>query len=218
MVRGRDKLEGWDWHVHIVIFKIVNQQGPTIKKILSLKIMIRRLARCLRVFLPLCLLLVNTLMSLPPPLPLLTSPWYQIIGPRESLAHVCVLTWEVPWLVSGQTIIKMPRYLSVNPQYVNEWKDVNDEVWFTFHPIKQIFSLSFDTNIQMRFWYTVYKLLQCSVLQGKEWAGWDICGFQESMVSASYLLLTVSWTCTFSPTCFRPSSLKQIFWASMLTS
>lgn len=170
----------------------------------------------LKGILPLCLFRGNTLMSLPPSLPMLTRPWYQIIGPRESLAHVCDL--KVPWLLSGQTVIKIPRYLSVNPQHMNEWKDVHDEVWFTLHPIKQVFSLSFDTNMQIRFWYTVCKLLQCSVFPGKEWAGWDICGFQESMVLASYLLLTVFWTCTFTPTYFRPSGLKQMFWASMLTS
>ena len=26
---GRDKLGVWDWHIHINIFKIDNQQGPT---------------------------------------------------------------------------------------------------------------------------------------------------------------------------------------------
>ena len=177
--------------------------------------MIRRLARCLRVFLPLCLFRGNTLMSLPPSLPLLTRPWYQIIGPRESGS--CV--WP-----KGPMAFEWPDYyqnthVSICQSSIHEWmKDVNDDVWFTLDPIKQVFSLSFDTNMQMRFWYTVCKLLQCSVLPGKEWAGWDICGFQESMVLASYLLLTVFWTCTFTPTDFRPSGLKQMFWASMLTS
>ena len=26
----RDRLGVWDWHVHTVIFKIYNQQGPTV--------------------------------------------------------------------------------------------------------------------------------------------------------------------------------------------
>ena len=29
---GGDRLGIWDWHVHIAIFKIDNQQGPTFKK------------------------------------------------------------------------------------------------------------------------------------------------------------------------------------------
>ena len=31
-LRGRDRLGICDWHVHTVIFKIDNQQGPTVKK------------------------------------------------------------------------------------------------------------------------------------------------------------------------------------------
>ena len=178
----------------------------------------------LSVFLPWRLLLGNTLMSLPPSLPLLTSPWYQIIGPRESLAHVCVLTWEVPRLVSGQTIIKIPRYLSVNPQYMNEWKDVNDEVWFTFHPIKQIFSLSFDTGIQMRFWYTVYKLLQCfeaknelgkvSVVSKSQWCWPPISSFQCPELALSHPRVSGHqvWNRYFEPQCSYPKIVAFVIW------
>ena len=28
--RGGNKLGGWDWHIHTTIFKIDNQQGPTV--------------------------------------------------------------------------------------------------------------------------------------------------------------------------------------------
>ena len=27
---GRDKLGDWDWHIHTTIYKIDNQQGPTV--------------------------------------------------------------------------------------------------------------------------------------------------------------------------------------------
>ena len=27
---GRDKLGVWDWHIHTTIYKIDNQQGPTV--------------------------------------------------------------------------------------------------------------------------------------------------------------------------------------------
>ena len=27
---GRDRLRVWDWHVHTAIFKVDNQQGPTV--------------------------------------------------------------------------------------------------------------------------------------------------------------------------------------------
>ena len=29
-VQGRDRLGIWDWHVHTTIYKIDNQQGPTV--------------------------------------------------------------------------------------------------------------------------------------------------------------------------------------------
>ena len=28
---GRDKLGDWDWHIHTTIYKIDNQQGPTVE-------------------------------------------------------------------------------------------------------------------------------------------------------------------------------------------
>ena len=29
-IGGRDRLGVWDWHVHTAIFKVDNQQGPTV--------------------------------------------------------------------------------------------------------------------------------------------------------------------------------------------
>ena len=31
-VVGRDRLGVWNWHVHTAIFKVDNQQGPTVRK------------------------------------------------------------------------------------------------------------------------------------------------------------------------------------------
>ena len=30
-VEGKDKLGVWDWYIHITVFNINNQQGPTVK-------------------------------------------------------------------------------------------------------------------------------------------------------------------------------------------
>lgn len=94
----------------------------------NINITMRRPARCLRLVLPLYALIGNTLVSLQSSLP----QWGQIIRTTESLDSMCVIAWEVTQLVSGQTIIQIPWYLSVNPQFMlNTW--MNECKWWTSH-------------------------------------------------------------------------------------